>query len=109
MKVIISRARLLMTFAHVLIIAESALTLRHTYTNIQFLKGFMKGNFKRYIDQIIQKCYSASKYLKNLNQDPSNRSVKIEKSRHVVESRPVCLGLYPRANAVPGVSPGRGY
>jgi hypothetical protein len=26
--------------------------------------------------------------------DQSYRSVKIEKSRHVVESRPVCLALY---------------
>jgi hypothetical protein len=38
------------------------------------------------------KCYSASKYLKNLNQvSQSNRSVKIAKSRRVVESHlPVC-------------------
>ena len=32
-----------------------------------------------------------SKYLENLNHDQSYRSVKIEKSRRVVESRPVCL------------------
>jgi hypothetical protein len=32
--------------------------------------------------------------LENLNQDQSYRSVEIEKSRRVVESRPVCLGLF---------------
>jgi hypothetical protein len=31
--------------------------------------------------------------MKNLNQDQSYRSVKIEKSRRVVESRPVCMDL----------------
>jgi hypothetical protein len=30
-------------------------------------------------------CYSASKYLKNLKQDQSYRSVKNEKTRRVVE------------------------
>jgi hypothetical protein len=50
----------------------------------------MKGNFKRYVDQITQNVnYSASKYLENLNQNQSYRSVKIEKSRRVVESRPM--------------------
>jgi hypothetical protein len=39
------------------------------------------------------KCYSASNYLENLNLDQSYRSMKIEKSRRVVESRPVCLDL----------------
>jgi hypothetical protein len=38
-------------------------------------------------------CDSASKYLENLNQDQSYRSVKIEKSHRVVESRLVSLGL----------------
>jgi hypothetical protein len=50
----------------------------------------MKGNLKRHVDHITQKCYSASKYLKNVNQDQSYRSVKIEKSRRVIES---CLGV----------------
>jgi hypothetical protein len=39
------------------------------------------------------KCYSASKYLENLNYTQSYRSVKIETSRRVVESHPVCLDL----------------
>ena len=44
----------------------------------------MKGNFERYVDQITQ----------NVIAPGSNyRSVKIEKSRIVVESRPVCHGL----------------
>jgi hypothetical protein len=50
----------------------------------------MKGNLR---GRNNSKCYSASDYLKILNQDQSYRSVKIEKSRRVVESRPVCLGL----------------
>jgi hypothetical protein len=40
-----------------------------------------------------RKCYGASKYLKNLNQDQSYQPVKIEKSHCVVKSRPVCLVL----------------
>ena len=39
------------------------------------------------------KCYSTSKYLENLNQNQSYRSVKIEKSRRVVESRPCVSAL----------------
>ena len=39
-----------------------------------------------------KKCYSASKYLENLNKDQRYRSVKIRKSLRVVESRPMCLG-----------------
>jgi hypothetical protein len=39
----------------------------------------MKGNFKRYVNQITQN-------LQNLNQDQSYRLVKIEKSRRVIEA-----------------------
>jgi hypothetical protein len=56
----------------------------------------MRANFERYVDQITQNaCYGASKYLENLNWDQiqSYRPVKIEKSRRVVESRPVYLDL----------------
>ena len=54
----------------------------------------MKGDFKIYRQNINSKCYNASKYLENLNQDRSFRSVKIEKSRPVlVESHPMCLDL----------------
>jgi hypothetical protein len=52
----------------------------------------MKGNFKRYVNQITQNVI-ALLHMKNLNQDQSYRSVKIEKSRRVVESRPVCMDL----------------
>ena len=46
----------------------------------------MEGNFKRYVDQRTQNVIApGSKF--------SYRSVKIEKSRRVVESRPVCHGL----------------
>jgi hypothetical protein len=57
----------------------------------------MRANFERYVDQITQNaCYGASKYLENLNWDQiqSYRPVKIEKSRRVVESRPVYLDLW---------------
>ena len=55
-------------------------------------------NFKKILKDTVcgannSKCYSASKYLKILNQDQSYRAVKIERSRRVVESRLVFLGL----------------
>ena len=58
----------------------------------------MRANFKicRPNNSIF---YSAPKYLENLNQDQSYRSVKIEKSRRVVESRPVCLDLEASQNS----------
>lgn len=41
---------------------------------------------------------SASKYLEKVNQDQSYLCVKIERSRHVAESRPVCVGLKSKMN-----------
>jgi hypothetical protein len=46
----------------------------------------MRANFERYVDQITQNVIA-----ENLNLDQIYRSVKIEKSRRVVES--VRLGL----------------
>jgi hypothetical protein len=59
----------------------------------QLTKQPMKEDFKRYVDQITQNVIALLHicHLKNLNQDQSYRSVKIKKSRCVVEPRPVCL------------------
>jgi hypothetical protein len=48
------------------------------------------------------KCYKASKYLENLNQDQNYQSVKIEKPRRIVESCPVCVGLRDRSLIMEG-------
>ena len=59
----------------------------------QLTKQPMKEDFKRYVDQITQNVIALLHicHLKNLNQDLSYRSVKIKKSRCVVESFPVCV------------------
>jgi hypothetical protein len=46
----------------------------------------MKENFERYVDQITQNVIALLNIWKIEN-------VKIEKSRRVVESRPVCMDL----------------
>ena len=53
----------------------------------------IKENLKDICARNNSKCYSASKYFKNLNDDQSYLSVKIEKPRRVAESRPVCGSL----------------
>jgi hypothetical protein len=58
-----------------------------------------------------KKCYNASEYLKNLNQDQSYGSVKIEKSRRIASRMSVETLFWhaPRQkynNMLPGIQPG---
>ena len=57
-------------------------------------KTMYEGKLQEILTQNDSKYYRASKYLDNLNQVQSYLSLKIKKSRHVAESRPVCLDLY---------------
>ena len=52
-----------------------------------------EGKLQEIFEQNDSKYYSASNYLDNLNQVQSYLSVKIENSRRVAESGPVCLHL----------------
>jgi hypothetical protein len=55
----------------------------------------MKGNFRRYADQITQKIIAFLHIWKNWTQDQGSEN---KKSRRVAESHSVCLGLNSKYN-----------